>query len=121
MNPLEAFGLFLMQRVRDKAILDWDKNIDGRMRGATAERVRQALAECSPKEIEVLQWLVPQVVDTTLHHLLWALEQDERVKVAVETEDSVTASISEESDGLPGELYGDRGWIARFSEQRRTT
>lgn len=110
-----------MRRVRDKAISDWDKIVGGEMKGASAERVRHVLTQCSPKEIEVLRWLVPQVVDTTLHHLLWALEQDDHVKVAVETDDSVTASISEESDGLPGELYGDRGWIARLSEQRRTT
>jgi hypothetical protein len=29
MDSLEAFGAFLMRRVRDKAILDWDQIVDG--------------------------------------------------------------------------------------------
>ena len=87
MNPLEAFGMFLMRRVRDKAIADWDKIVSGEMKGDSAARVQRELAEYGAEDIEVLRRLIPQIVDTTLHHLLWALEQDEQhVKVAVQTD-----------------------------------
>jgi len=52
-----------------------------------------------------------------LHHLLWTFEQNEHIRIAVDLPDERVESLNAISDGLPGELYSDEGWIARFSKE----
>lgn len=113
-EALDQFGKLLIERVREKAILDWTKILDGRMKGETAERLRPDLSRLSPSELALVGRLVPQIVDTALHHLLWALEQDESVEIVVKTPTGAVPSLREASDGLAGELYD---WISRFSTE----
>ena len=117
-RSLDRLGELLMTRVRDKAISDWDKILDGRMKGATADRVRSELAAGTGEPVAILRRLIPLVVDTTLHHLLWTLEQEKSLNLSIGVEGDVIPSAREASDGLSGELYGTRGWIARFSTER---
>lgn len=117
-EALDEFGAILMRRVRDEAITDWDMILDGRMKSANAERIRQMLAALDPDDLAVLHAVIPRVVDTTLHHLLWTLEQLKHVRIAVETEAGPVPDLARVSDGLPGEVFGDEGWVARFSKER---
>lgn len=115
---LDEFGQMLMSRVRDEAISQWDMILDGRMKGVTADRLRQALAGITGPDRDLLGRVVPMIVDTTLHHLLWTMEQEKRVAVLMDPGDGTRRNVAEASDGLAGELQGTRGWIARFSGQR---
>lgn len=117
-EALSEFGAVLVRRVRDKAILDWEKIIDGRLKGRTAESMRPKLASFTEAQRQVLADLVPRIVDTTLHHLLWTLEQVDWVRVEVETEAGTVSDLARVSENFPGELYTEEGWIARFTEQR---
>ena len=112
-QALDHFGEILIKRVRAEAILDWTKILDGRMKGVRAERLRPELSGLDPGQMALIQRLLPQVVDTVLHHLLWTLEQEESIDVAVRTAEGLVPSLREVSDGLAGELYG---WIPRFGE-----
>ena len=107
---LDLFGELLVTRVREKAILDWMKQLDGRMKGETADRLRADIAVLGETQLALLRQLVPQIVDTTLHHLLWTLEQERSVEVVV-VGSGGSQSLRNLSDGLPGELYE---WIERF-------
>ena len=118
-QALDYFGEMIVRKVRDTAIDEWDDTIDGKMKSGRAQRVRESLSDFGAERLGILHWLVPQIVDTTLHHLLWTLEQEARVEVAVRTPSSVVPNLRDASDGLAGDLYGDRGWIARFSSKPR--
>lgn len=113
---LEKFGEILIQNVRDEAINDWEKILTGKMKGSRAAEIRHLLSSYSIEQVNVLRELIPEVVDTTLHHLLWTIEQSYILKIFLSDKDGTTCDIKEVSDGLPGELYGDRGWINRFSK-----
>lgn len=115
---LDPLGEVLMRRVRDEAILDWDMIIDGRMKSPRAQHLRAVLSQFSPEELAIVSSLVPRIVDTTLHHLLWALDQEASLRLAVKTGAGELPDVRAVSDGLPGELYTEDGWIARFSKQR---
>lgn len=115
---LDKFGQLLMKRVRDEAVTDWKMMIDGRMKGASAEKVREFLGRLSEADKKLFSQLIPGVVDTVLHHLLWTVEQESDLYVGVETDNGIE-NLREISDGLPGELYSDEGWIARFSKEHR--
>lgn len=115
---LELFGRLLMTKVRDKAILEWKMISDGRMKGESAPKIREILDTFSAEQREAFLLLVPQIVDTTLHHLLWTLEQQEDVMVHVRAGEQDVPDLKEVSDGLAGELYTDEGWIARYSREK---
>ena len=118
-EALIRFGCVLMQKVRDEAIEEWDKILDGRMGGHRASLVRERLHALTPEQRVVTSWVIPQVVDTTLHHLLWTLEQSRELELKVRILEELSENLREVSDGLAGELYGSRGWIAKFSQQQR--
>lgn len=103
-----------MERVRDEAITDWDTIDTGRAKGVTAEQTRELLASFDAEQIEVLRRFIPRIVDTALHHLLWTLDQEEWVDVAVRTDRGVVPSLREVSDGLAGDFHD---WVPRFSKQ----
>jgi len=62
--------------------------------------------------------IVTEIVDNTIHNLLWGLEQTAHVQICVDGELGHLSRVSYESDGLAGELYGDNGWVARSSKYR---
>ena len=115
---LEKFGELLIHKVRDKAINDWEMILNGKMKGTRAAQIRNLISGYSLEQLEILKELIPQVVDTTLHHLLWTIEQLDILKILLSDKEGTTCDIKEVSDGLPGELYGDLGWIKRFSKKR---
>jgi hypothetical protein len=103
-----------MTHVRDEAIADWDMIIEGKMKDAVSQRIARAV-EKRPEHKALIHELIPQIVDTTLHHLLWTLEQDDSLELQVHDDSGETTNVADESDGLAGDLYD---WLPRFSKQR---
>jgi hypothetical protein len=114
-TALDRFGELLMSRVRDEAIVDWDMILTGQMKDRDSQRISNAIDQLSPSVKALISELVPQIVDTALHHLLWTIEQNDTVEVRVQGIDGGEVNIAEASDGLSGELYD---WLPRFSKQR---
>lgn len=115
---LDKFGELLMRKVRDEAVLSWKMMLDGRMKGEAAEKVRSIVRDFSENDKQILSQLVPGIVDTVLHHLLWMAEQELDIQLGIKSADG-TEDLRDISDGLPGELYSSDGWIARFSREDR--
>ncbi len=113
---LDTFGELLITKVRDKAILEWRMIMSGHMKGEHTASVLKA-REWSPETKALFLSLVPEIVDTVLHHFLWTFEQNEHIRIAMELPDEKVESLSAISDGFPGELYSEEGWIARFSKE----
>jgi hypothetical protein len=116
-EALDKFGELLIKKVRDKTISEWQRIVAGEMKGKSAERVRQQIGSFDKDQKDMLIKLVPQIVDTALHHFLFTVEQEQNLKLIMDCGDS-SQSLRELSDGLAGELYGDHGWIARFSTKK---
>ncbi|HEY7093628.1 MAG TPA: hypothetical protein VH393_10635 [Ktedonobacterales bacterium] len=115
-NPqLEFFGQLLMEHVRDQAIRDSARLLDRRTNSTIAAQVTEIISSFDDEDVSVVKRLIPIIVDATLHHLLWTLEQWPNVRVAIATDsgsidDIRTATLGE----LQGYLYD---WIPRFSEE----
>ena len=117
MSPEEAmdrFGMFLMRRVRDHAIIEWDMIVAGKMKSAGAREMQERIKDLSADAVAVIQDVIPQIVDSTLHQLLWGLEEAEDISIDVDD----VRNLNSVSDGLAGELYSSDGWLSRFSQQR---
>jgi hypothetical protein len=114
---LDTFGQLLMSKVRDETIEHWKMIADGRLKGERAARIRNRLSEMGHNDRDVLMAMIPEVVDSVLHNLLWMLDQEHDVTVAFRIGAETVPSLRDASDGLAGELYSDAGWIARFSRE----
>ena len=121
-EALEEFGKLLMNRVRDKAIWHCDSLVKGHLKGEKAEKLRQAVGQHSEQEQEKIHKLIPEFVDSVLHYFLLLIEDTPDLKLAYRREQvSEFTDVGLESDGLAGELYGPSGWIAKYSQARKTT
>ena len=118
-KALVHFGKLVVEEVRDWAIGDWDKKIDGRMKGGPEEeKWRARMKALGPDAEQLLKELLPEIVDATLHFMMFLLERGGvmGLKLSVTTEDGETfPDINEVSDGLAGDLVM---WIPAFSKQR---
>lgn len=117
-KALDIFGEIIMTRVRDKAILQWDKTIEGRMKDVDSQGIFKDMELFNDEQLQIIRKIIPKIVDTTIHHLLWTLEQTESVNIAVKVDNKLVSRIQDISDGLSGELYTEDGWISRFSKER---
>ncbi|NQX63732.1 epimerase [Paenibacillus qinlingensis] len=114
---LDTFGEILIKKVRDLTIHNWDCIIDGEMKGQRSKEIREKLSFFNDEQVGVFKELFPMVVDSTIHHLLWTLEEEDGLELFVEVDQKVNR-IRDISDGLAGELYTEDGWIMRFSKKR---
>ena len=111
---LDEFGRRLIEEVRDETISDWAMIAAGRMKGERADRLRTIINSLSAGSND-LGSLVPEVVDSVLHHLLRWTEEEHDFRIVGDVAGQVVDDLVEESDGFAGELHTDQGWIARFS------
>jgi len=71
-----------------------------------------ALADSfSDEQREILHRLVPAIVDTVLHHLMWTLEEHEEVSLRM----GDGPDLRTISDGLTGDL---EGWKESYTKRR---
>ncbi|MFC3801529.1 epimerase [Cohnella sp. GCM10012308] len=118
-KELEQFGEILIRNVRDKAISQWEKVFSGTMKDETSKKIYETSVEMlSEDQKNFLQDTISQVVDTTLHYLLWTLEENERLNLNIKNDEGLDVGIKNITDGLPGELYTEDGWILKFSKKR---
>ena len=116
-NILDYFGKILMLNVRDRTISNFDRMIDGKMKGITAKCVSEKISSFNDNQLETLKWLIPKIVDLSLHNMLVMIEENNEINVEVFNGNNAN-SLKEVSDGLAGELYTEDGWILKYSKER---
>ena len=110
-DVLNEFGKILITEVRDGTIDSMNKMIDGTMKGTTAKLIRKKIAILNNEQIEILKWLIPEIVDFSLDSMLFMFEGHPDLQLVFQGVD-----LKEVSDGLSGELYTEDGWIQKFSK-----
>ena len=81
------------------------------------QKIVKMISHFDKNQKVVLLQLIREIVDTCLHYLLWSIEEADDIEIIVKKKDGSIVKLSEESDGLAGELYSSDGWIARFSKE----
>ena len=111
---LDALGQLLMDRVRDYTLRQMKSILEGRMKTP-----RPLFEKCQalPGEVADLPMEVAlETMDHCLHNLMCMIEESEDVVKVHVIQGQEPANLEEISDGLPGELFSEYGWIARFSK-----
>lgn len=110
------FADLLIRLVRDKAIGTCDALAAGRLGGPVGERWKAVLAD--DEAGTAVRELIPDIVDHAVFYLLHALDGND-LPMAWKREDGTLVSLAELGRGeMAGRLFGDDGWIARYSSQR---
>ncbi|MDC1142375.1 hypothetical protein OAU50_04735 [Planctomycetota bacterium] len=115
-GPLERLGKVLVANVRDKAIEKYENIVAGQLKSPPAVTLHDKLKRFSGSELEAVREAVVGAIDDVLHHLLFAAEEhDEDFAILARNAKDALVNVATVSDGLPGELYSEDGWISKYS------
>ncbi len=114
LTPLDAFGRFLMEHLRDAVLTHYDDLARGLRRAPALKELSSYMASLGEQEQDLIRRCLIASLDSGIHdflyHLVLETDNDGRVQVTVDGVNVVPLS-----DGLHGEPYTDRGWIAKYS------
>lgn len=115
-SPLDKFGQFLMQRLRDRAYVHLDGLLDGHWKAPALKKLQRDLRKLDPDQQAILRRALVSSIDSAIHDFLFAIQEvhDDDGSIAIEVDGKNVAALS---DGLHGELFTDDGWFARFSAE----
>ena len=113
---LEEFAKMLVENVRDAAIQSNDRTLSAQH--VIAKRWKEAAANSSPEAFAKV--LIPDIVDSTISHLLSAIDQGlVRLSFTASSGKSLDlTTVAAESGELSGWYKGGGGWIERYSKER---
>ena len=117
MTPeIEEFAKILVESVRDTTIRSNDRTLNEKH--VIARRWNEAAASGSMEAFAKV--LIPDIVDSTISHLLGAIDQAIlRLSFAASNGKSIDlATVATESGELSGWYKGGNGWCEKYSKER---
>lgn len=119
MTPeIEEFARILVEKVRDAAIQSCDGNLRPGVANVIAKRWREAAGNGTPEAFAKM--LIPDIVDSTISHLLGAIDQELfRLSFTASNGKSLDlTTVAQESGELSGWYKGGGGWIEKYTKER---
>lgn len=113
---LDLFGKLLVSEVRDESIEKFNMIKLGRIKSDAARTLTEKLSKFSVEDLEVIDEVVLSSIDNVIHNFLWMLDRNDEVLEVRVIGEMPSDSIASISDGLPGELYSEDGWITKYSK-----
>ena len=113
-------GKAIVEEVRDVAIRSVRNSLRGEWRDEASRKLQAVLEKLEPEQKRAVNRLCVDIIDTVLHDLLFMIESHEEFDVSVRMESRLT-SIRPGPCDLQGALFGDAGWIAKFSKEKRSS
>ena len=109
------FGEFLVKHLHDETVEYFDRLAVGKWKSPATQPLQNELAKLSPKQRELVRRCILQSLRSGMHQFLFALGEahDFNRGIAVVVDG---VNIAEQSDGLQGEMFGDDGWLAKYSK-----
>lgn len=116
MCEIERFVKILVEEVRDAAIESSETSMDPDCRSLSANRWKKVLADAASTE-EAIRILLPDIVDTTIFHLLYAIDNGELPLTFGSSNEKCTDLLEEGRGELAGQYIGLDEWRKRFSKK----
>lgn len=116
-HEIEEFGRILVQQVRDYAIRSSESSLNPEAQDVESRRWREKLSGSTPESFA--REIIPDVVDTTIFHLLRAIDQ-ELLRLSFPASTGKSVDLSAEGYGELSGWYmgGEDGWRAKYSKER---
>ena len=115
MNKLDVFGMLISEDLRDAALNRFLNIESGHCGSDRANELHKKLSSLSESDRELIRKVLTDVVDSSIHDFLFAIQASNRVKVLVDD-----MNVVDLSDGLNGEIFTEDGWFERFSQHKES-
>lgn len=116
-NPLDKFGEFIVENMRDKGINHYDDLVQDLLKADYLKLLQEGLKQFDENQLYIIRKCVVSSIDNAMHDFLFALQENSDlnndIQILVNGE-----NIIDLSDGLSGELYTEDGWYAKYSKYR---
>ena len=113
-NPLDKFGRFIVENLRDKGIHYANGLLNDYWKAPTLKVIQTELGKLSDKQKKALQTAFTATIDSAIHDFLFALQDQADIKHGIQIIID-GKNIVKLSDGIHGEAYSDNGWYAKYS------
>ncbi len=114
-KSLDKFGKLVIENMRDKQIDFVNSLFENKWKSEELVELQNKLSEFDAKEQLIIKQMVEILLTNTMHDFLFALQDshdsEEKLDIIVDQKELICLS-----DGLHGEIFGDEGWIVRFSK-----
>ena len=115
-RDLDEFGAEFVANTRDLTFRMLEVLVEGRHGSEEDIRIAEGLARMTESDRELALHLIRRFIDSSLHNVLWMIQESKRFDLVAQSPDGRLTSLTESSDGLSGEPYTEAGWYARFSK-----
>jgi hypothetical protein len=116
-KPLDKFGKIIIDNLRDKQIDYFKGLLEDKWKAEELKELQQKLKQFNQEERKILNELIENILTNSIHDFLFSIQEnsdlDKGLEILIDNENVVTLS-----DGLHGEIFGDEGWIQRFSKYK---
>ena len=115
MKSLDKFGKFFVENFRDETLDYLQFMFDGKWKAPALQPLQNKVSSLSTDLKATVRELVENLLTHAMHDVLFAFQESHDCNVGIEiTVDG--QPIAGLSDGLHGEIFGEEGWIVRFSK-----
>ena len=113
---VEKLGKKLMQKVWDNIIVQMEIIFNGKMKSKEAQILNKKIIELTVDEKLILKEITMETLRRSIFNVLNFFEEEEKYFIGFNDGKKIV-DIKELSDGLAGELYGETGWIKKYSKK----
>ena len=114
-NPLDKFGKFIVENMRDKGIEFYENLAQGLWKAPSLKLLQEELKQFDEEQLSIIRQCIVSSIDNSVHDFLFALQEssdmNNDVQIVIDGH-----NIGELSDGLQGELYTEDGWYSKYSD-----
>lgn len=115
-NALDIFGEEFIHSIFDRTMKIYgDMIFQKKIKGETAQFVDEQLSGFSDSQRRSVYSILHRAIEDTSCNMLDLFEQNEDLQLAINI-NGAWIDLNKISDGLSGELFGDSGWIEKFSK-----
>lgn len=114
-DALDNFGKGLMQYSRDSTLNTVSKILQGKIKSPNHKIVGEALQDLTPEERKAVEDLAKLLFNEMFFEFEQFLNRYTEYKLMYSDGES-EVDLLDISDGLFGEMFGDDGWIEKYSE-----
>ncbi len=115
-QKLELFGKEFITKVMDFSLNEYQMIKTGKMRSQQAKEISSIISSFNPVDEEKIDSIVLDVIGRLMHNTLRMFEESKGFSIADKKVIPGGEDILEISDGLSGELYGENGWVEKYSK-----
>ena len=117
LSPVDKFGKFIVENLRDKGMDFAAGLLNGHWKAPGLQELQNEIANLNDSQKATFMKAITQTIDGAMHDFLFALQEqadfDNDIQILVDGQ-----NIVELSDGIHGEAYSDEGWFAKYSKHK---